>query len=484
MSLPKSIKSSFLNKQENSYANSVLQSFIHLDCVKDWLNLLKSTDQINNIYYNFSLTKDIYLLYDNILTGLNLDSTQIINDFRIKSQNMWYKNISPDPYHFLYYFLELLHAENNKPNNSNFDFNIYRQQVKTNINNDKNIFDLFNDYLNQTQNSFVSNNFYNKIKYVVTCPQCNSMFNYALNKIIRFNLDDLIKIRQDMEPLKKTKLSLTDCFKCSKKLKKIFCNNCRNKSAFELKQVYNSPNVLIIEFNRKNNNSNFLNDVKFYLDFDISELIINKECENKKYKLKAAIYRYGINKYFSDVYIKPCFYRFMDCHEGIDVKMINDTNELLKYEPQILIYEVENKINQNMSQQAANPIFRQTTDLSNTMLINLNLINNIPQVFQMNNYVIYFTLKFIVRPQIWDQKEESALIIKIQVSIDLSLKDTINRFFNKLRKPKESIINFTFNGIQLDIDSQEKLKNLNINEKSVIYALRSSNFDELTLVSN
>ena len=140
--------------------------------------------------------------------------------------------------------------------------------------------------------------------------------------------------------------------------------------------------------------------------------------------------------------------------------------------------------NQNMMQPSANPIFQQMSDLSSTMMINLNLMDNIPQIFQMNDYVIYFTLKFIVRPQIWDQKEESALIIKIQVTSDLTVKDAIDRFFTKLPKPKESIISFTFKDIQLDINSQQRLKDLDINEKSVIYALKGSNYDELTLVSS
>ena len=69
------------------------------------------------------------------------------------------------------------------------------------------------------------------------------------------------------------------------------------------------------------------------MDFNISEFIINKEYENKKYILKAIVCRYGINKYFSDVYIKPYFYRFIDWHQGIDVKMINDIKDLLHYEP-------------------------------------------------------------------------------------------------------------------------------------------------------
>jgi len=60
------------------------------------------------------------------------------------------------------------------------------------------------------------------------------------------------------------------------------------------------------------------------------------------------------------------------------------------------------------------------------------------------NVINYFTLKFIIRPQIWDGKEENAIIIYIQASKNLTIKEVINRFFTKLGKPKEAIINFTF----------------------------------------
>ena len=90
-------------------------------------------------------------------------------------------------------------------------------------------------------------------------------------------------------------------------------------------------------------------------------------------------------------------------------------------------------------------------------------------------------MKFIIRPQIWDGKEENAIIIYIQASNNLTIKEVINRFFTKLGKPKEAIINFTFNDIQLDINSEEILSNLNIDEYSIIYALKSANYDELVL---
>ena len=155
----------------------------------------------------------------------------------------------------------------------------------------------------------------------------------------------------------------------------------------------------------------------------------------------------------------------------------------MQFEPQILIYEVNypNQILEETKKKEDIPNFNQISDLSNTMMINFNLINNSPQIFQINNYVNYFTLKFIIRPQIWDGKEENAIIIYIQASNNLTIKEVINRFFTKLGKPKEAIINFTFNDSQLDINSEEILSNLNIDEYSIIYALKSANYDELVL---
>ena len=475
MSLPKSIKSLNIKNKETSYANSVLQSFLYLECVQNWLNNLKATGEINNIFYNTTLTKDLFSLFSNVSQGIDIDSSNLIIDFENKSKDIWKKNIVQDAFHFLHYLLEIIHIENNHPKNSNFDFNLYLQNIKNTISNDLGVFSFFNNYLDQTQNSFISNYFYNIIKYCINCPSCTIMFNYSLKKIIRFNLDEI----NSMKSVMNKKLSLSDCFKYSKKMRKNKCKMCNNDFSSEFQQIYNSAKLLIIEFNRKTNSFNFQNDVRFYSDFDISDIIINQECENKKYKLKAVVCRYALNKYFADVNINSCFYRFMDCHTGIDVKMIKDNKELLQYEPQLLFYEIEypNKILFKKEQINDQLI----SNLSETMSINLSLMNNMPSSIHMNDYVIFFSLKFIIRPQIWDQKEESAIVLYIQVSNNLTLEETIKRFFIKLAKPKEAIINFTFNDIQLNENSKQKLEELHINNNSIIYALKNSNFDELVL---
>ena len=485
MSLPKSIKSFNLSK-ETSYANSVLQAFLHLECVQKWIEKLRNSSFITNSLSESSITKSIYLLYENISKGNNLDSSQLIKDFDFKSQTLIFKNNVQDPFHFLHNLLKFLHTENNTPINPNFNFELYRQNLRNNICNDENIFACFNNYLEQTQNSFISNYFNNIKKYNVSCPKCQLLFNYDARKIIRFNLNEIALIRNQIDPSNNNKISLNDCFLYSSKMKAINCQLCQQSQAFEFKKIYNSSQVLIIAFNRKTANMNYGNDVRFYFDLDVSNHIINEKCENKKYKLKSVIYRYAENKYFSDVLIKQNFYRFMDCKTGTDVKFIQDLNQLFVYEPVVLFYEVDyqNQMFEKMKNMSMNQNFSNMPNISDTMQMNLNLINNIPRGFQMYDVIKYFTLKFKVIPQIWDNNENSAIKINVQVSNNFTFEEAVNRFFFKLGKPKEAIIYFSINNIQLDAHLQTKLKDMEINENSTIYALKSNSFDDLVLINN
>lgn len=487
MNLPKTLKSYNLKNLETSYANAVLQVFIHLSSVQNWMNSLINSNEINNSFYETSITKELTLQFKNILNGVNPDTSKIIQNFDKISQNMFKKNIPQDPFHFLHYFLNILHCENNCPKNTNFNKTLYHTKIKENICSDINMFNLFNDYMDQTQNSFIFQCFNNMIKYVVNCPFCLVMYNYGEKKIIQFNMDELLSKKKELDPNNNKTMSLGDCFRYSNKMKKNTCQMCHKNSALEFKQIYNSSKDLIIAFNRNNHNPNYKNDINFYAELDVSQFIINQNCENKKYKLKGVICQYDKNKYFSDVLINSNFYRFMDCLQGIDVKIIKNTNELISYEPQILFYEVDyqsnmsGKIqdNMNMRQSVSN-----MGDLTSTMKINLDLINNFPKGLDAYKIVNYFPLKFLVIPELWDHNEENAITINVQVSENFTFEETIKRFFIQLKKPKEAINHFYINNIQLDRNSHQKLKDMNINEKSIIHAIKKSNFDYFAITYN
>ena len=69
-----------------------------------------------------------------------------------------------------------------------------------------------------------------------------------------------------------------------------------------------------------------------------------------------------------------------------------------------------------------------------------------------------------------------------QVTLDDTIEKAIENFFTKLQKPKQAIIKFIFNGMQIQPNSQQKLSDLGINDKSVISALRANNFDLLKCI--
>ena len=129
--IPKSVKC-YQNMGEYSYANSVLQAFIQLECVQNWFHQISQLNVINHPYFNQSLTKDLYYLIQSI-SGNILDSTQLINDFDFKSKIYCNKEIKKDPFHFLYYLLEILHLEMNVPKNCNFNKDLYNKLVYDNI---------------------------------------------------------------------------------------------------------------------------------------------------------------------------------------------------------------------------------------------------------------------------------------------------------------------------------------------------------------
>jgi len=479
---PASIKN-FQIMGEYSYANSVLQAFIQLECVQEWIKYLTNNNRIYSPYYNSTLTKELYQIFCSLSNYNNLDSSKTILDFENKFKQLWMKNLPKDPFHFLFYFLEILHYENNIPKNPNFDMAFYNQMIINNLRMDNQMTQLFSDYLEQTQNSFISQNFYNIQKFIIACPNCQFMYSYAHKKIIRFDLDYILALRNQNNPLKKgTVVSLCDCFIYSQMNKKSQCNLCANIFSNEKQALFESSNVLICAFNRKLHPYKYRGDLKFYLDFDISQYILKKGSDNKKYKLKAVISCYDYNKYLVNVFINGNYYRIVDWKNNNDVKLIT-TNQLMEYEPILLIYEIDYQ--GRLYQQFLKLMtIAQMAKYAQMMAMNMNLSMN-PMPFQnmndsaQNITLQYLTLKFVVIPQNWDGSNDSSFPINPQVIMNYTVKEAIDKFYSKLAKPKEAIIKFTYNGQNLDPNSEQKLKDLNINEHSIIYAIKSPNYDDI-----
>ena len=54
--------------------------------------------------------------------------------------------------------------------------------ILNNLRMDNQMTQLFSDYLEQTQNSFISQNFYNIQKFIISCPKCQFIYSYAHKK--------------------------------------------------------------------------------------------------------------------------------------------------------------------------------------------------------------------------------------------------------------------------------------------------------------
>ena len=501
--------------EENSYINSVLQCLIRLDCLYNWIKLLNKYQVMNN--FEACITKEFYQLFIGLYSNQQqIDSTNIIFHYKNKMNSLYNKEVTKDPYHFLFYFLELLHCENNSPVNQNFDINQYKNNIKNSFNQkDNNIMlNLYCNYFSQTQNSVISDHFFTTEKYSFKCNIClESFYYYDYIKIFCFNLDKFktYKAQQNLLNVSNQPLNLDECFYYYEKDDNTKCNKCNHCNAFNSRNIFTSTTVLLISFKR--NYHNYKGDIKFDLNFSIYNYVLEKNISNTKYILKAIISGYSFNNkitYFVDIRINNDWYRFLDN----TFKKLKRIQDLYEYEPQILIYELSSKQSNNSNANFVNPFYKQVNQIKNNNFIIPNQLQlmqlrmeqlkmiqamkimNMMKLVQQNFMFMQFNhqannnninspnifLKFLIIPELWDNSEENSITIKPQVTPEDTIETAINNFFVKLQKPREAITKFLYNNVQIDPNSQVKLKDYGLNNESTIYAIRSYNFDELRCV--
>ena len=352
----KGIKNYSNNTGEASYANCVLQSLACLDCIRNWFKQLNNNLVMNNM--NIPFTKEFYLLLYNLYSKNQVDSTNIILQFFNKASLICNKEIKKDPYHFLFYFLQIFHKENNNPMNPNFDQNVYNNQITANMNNHDFIYNLFGSYFQQTQNSLISKFFYNIEKYEFKCPNCSSHYSYSFKNIISFDVEKYKTFRNEYNPQKiGMNLNLQECLQCYQGGYGNQCPKCGNFNGQSFINIFSTNKVLIFNFKRKNHIAQ--GDIDFNMKFQIN---------NKNYILKACISYCNMPKYFTDVNINNIWYRYMEDN----LKMLSDVNkEIHEFEPHLLIYEQdESSYLQFNNNQNNNQIF------TNNFNFNQNMGNN------------------------------------------------------------------------------------------------------------
>jgi hypothetical protein len=295
----KGIIKNFSN-EETSYANSVLQSLSSLDFALNFKNDIENKNIKNDP--NFLLSYDLYKLISNIISGNDYNSLDIIEHFKNKYYD--YKNniknenvLEKEPFYFLYYLLQFIHFENNIFKDPNYNIDIFYNQPLENQKNDTTMLKVFNDFMDNTQNSIISKNFYIFMKYTYNCPYCGTYYKYLFRNILKINLDGAKVFAEQNFPDKKgTNLSLDDGLNYYFSTIKTNCKNekCQN-NVDQKTQIFNTKNVLIIIFEKNNKMINY--DLSFERTIDLAKYragnifnnSLNETNNNFKFELKSCI---------------------------------------------------------------------------------------------------------------------------------------------------------------------------------------------------
>jgi transcription elongation factor Elf1 len=200
--------------------------------------------------------------------------------------------------------------------------------------------------MKQSHNSFISQYFFNIIKYEMKCQNCNSYYNYSHKIILEFDVDLYRNYRDQAFPQKSCmNLNMDECFTNyigGKQYNCIYCNN----PGFIYSTISRPSKVLIISFKR--NNHNYSCDIDFDLKINIAKYCskdnISGINSNTVYNLKAIIGLNNNQQYFADVLINNFWFRFINNQVNT---LVNVNNDIHIFEPQLLIYELNNNMQDN-----------------------------------------------------------------------------------------------------------------------------------------
>lgn len=330
---------SFTNEiNDPTFINATLQAFACLKCIHIWIQNLNNNKQ--NILFNgnMNLTKDLFNVYYYLYCGQISDSSNFIINYINIYKNKYGNNIPKDPYHFLFYLMDIVHSENNYPNNPNYDLSILQTQNLQTKRNKSHMQNIFSQFLNQTQNSIISSNFYSILGNMIKCSNCPEVYYNTFKYIIKFKIDDYKNFRNQFYPNKmNTSLTLEECFDCYTGGYSFQCQDCGNFQAKSFVSFFSTNKILIIALVRANHV--FCCDVDFKNKLNINDYFEQGKMIDKNYFLKGCVSLNNQGKYFADVCINNYWYRF---YENNFYMLENVNQEIHKFEPQLLFYEMEN----------------------------------------------------------------------------------------------------------------------------------------------
>ena len=389
-SFPQGITNNFQNNQLNfSYVHAALQPLCFLDTTKNLFSFMEN----NGMRYNnfFPMANELLKIIERVNSGIVPDSQNILfyygkkyleNQMNIISKNV----LATDPFHFLYFLFQFLHLETNMCNK--YDNTLFNQSLNA-MKNDDYIYMQFLMFIMKTQNSIISNDFFNTVRYTYDCQMCGKYFFYGLQNIYRMNIDTIRYFRDKAFPMKQgTNLDISELFTCYSGGTYNNCRNCGNNRCPRYTRICFPAKTIIISLERKNHP--FKNDINILSHFNLGPFISKTRTAglnlNTIYELKAVIsyINFGnFGKYFSDCKIRinnnQMWVRYID-----SFYQIIQPNDVCIYEPQILIYEIYNPT--QAMQNNINNMFNNNTIIGNNNdYISFNNMNNNLAKMMYNN---------------------------------------------------------------------------------------------------
>ena len=461
--------SNMLNKNLNfSYAHSVIQSLYFLDSSKYLFDFMNYNNMRNNAL--FPLSNELLNIYECIKQGKTANSQNILfyyykyyeeNKYNIQSKNV----LKPDPFHFIYFLSQFLHIETNIT--KIFDNSLYNQRLEV-MKNDDSIYKMFLEFL-LTQNSIISNIFFNTVRYTYCCEKkCGWYYFYGLQNIFRMKLDSVRQYRDESNPNRKgDNLELSDLFLSYCGANPINCKHCGSKSIKRYTKLLYPAKIIIISLERKKHF--FKNDLNFLFEFDIDNFITKTRTQgmniNSYYELKAVISYFksdNVGKYFADCKIKG------NMNQNMWVRYIDynyfpvNPEEVLIYEPQILIYEVKNNNNMNMNNNINfnmmnQPNFNYNNNINNSMMNNNHMMNNNNHMMINNNYELNNNNNMMMN---FNNNNLNNININNGINNNMMNNNMMNKNFNNNNNMKNTtIMNNNMNSNIVNINMNNNLMN-------------------------
>ena len=327
--------------KDTSFINSTLQAFASIKCINTWIINLNKNPLIN--FQNIKLTKELCNLFYLFYNGAFPDSTDFILNYMNKVK-MIQKNKIENAIEFLYYLIQLIHFENNCPSNPSQNMNSLSKLTILQKINDDYVRNFFITLYKQTQNSIISENFHSIIRQEITCSNCSTIYSYYFKYMIKFNITDYIKYRNECFPEKSNfSLTLDECFECYTGGYPYKCETCGNTKANSYNSFYIFPKVLLLALIRTKHN--YFCDLDFTNNLNVNPYYVKGIYNNMNYTLKACVSLNSQGQFISFINSNNIWLR----HFGNQTSPLKDINtELKTFEPQLLIYELqENNFNSN-----------------------------------------------------------------------------------------------------------------------------------------